>query len=234
MSLDVGNKFNVFSPTHDSKLVTRLQHVTHAVWAVSRVADNNRMWHISGASSAAQWWMSLLVCLPSASRTGTYRLISMGSWPWRRQKIWIWSVACAEIEGEIANEHVSALRTVTNMQWSLMRSFMVTFPSDSDEISWRGRGDSRENRCGRREGGNAQARRLQPTQRIQLRIGSRLAKHFVQWFAQRGPTLFALTETTCPPMGEIASQKTNRTTAVGAELSSKKNGFQLMSKLLLS
>ena len=134
MSLDVGNKFNVFSPTHDSKLVTRLQHVTHAVRAASRAADNNRMWHISGASSAAQWWMSLLVCLPSASRTGTCRLISMGSWPWRRQKIWIRAVASAEIEGEIANEHVSAPRAVNKMQWSLMRSFMVTFSSDSDEI----------------------------------------------------------------------------------------------------
>ena len=40
----------------------------------------------------------------------------------------------AEIEGEIANEHVSAPRAVNKMQWSLMRSFMVTFSSDSDEI----------------------------------------------------------------------------------------------------
>ena len=38
----------------------------------------------------------------------------------------------------------------------------------------------------------------------------------------------------CPPMGEIASQKTSRRLLPAAEFSSKKNGFQLLWKLLLS
>ena len=40
--------------------------------------------------------------------------------------------------------------------------------------------------------------------------------------------------TTCPPMGEIASQKTSRTSTDRAELNCEKNGFQLLCKLLLS
>ena len=42
MSLGGGNKFGIISPTHDFKLVTGLQHVSHAVCTVSRAADNNR------------------------------------------------------------------------------------------------------------------------------------------------------------------------------------------------
>ena len=43
MSLGWGNKFGIISPTHDFKLVTRLQHITEAVRAVSRAAEKNRM-----------------------------------------------------------------------------------------------------------------------------------------------------------------------------------------------
>ena len=43
MFLDVGNQFSIISPTHDFKLVTRLQHVTQAVRAASRAAEENRM-----------------------------------------------------------------------------------------------------------------------------------------------------------------------------------------------
>ena len=76
-----------------------------------------------------------------------------------------------------------------------------------------GRGQAKEMWPARvQEGENSQSRRMQTTQRIQLRIGNRFAWHFVQWFAQRGPTLFARPATTCPPMGEIASQKTSGTT----------------------
>ena len=43
MYLDVANQFGIISPTHDFKLVTRLQHVTHAVRAMSSAAEKNRM-----------------------------------------------------------------------------------------------------------------------------------------------------------------------------------------------
>ena len=49
MFLDVGNQFSIISPTHDFKLVTRLQHVTQAVRAAISVADNNRSWNKIGA-----------------------------------------------------------------------------------------------------------------------------------------------------------------------------------------
>ena len=43
MCLDVGNKFSIISPTHDFKIVTRLQHVTQPLWAMSSAAEKNRM-----------------------------------------------------------------------------------------------------------------------------------------------------------------------------------------------
>ena len=44
MFLDVGNKFSInISPTHDFKIVTRLQHVTQPLRAVTRAAEKNRM-----------------------------------------------------------------------------------------------------------------------------------------------------------------------------------------------
>ena len=44
MFLDLGNQFGIISPTHDFKLVTRLQHATQAVArAASRAAEKNRM-----------------------------------------------------------------------------------------------------------------------------------------------------------------------------------------------
>ena len=79
MYLDVGNKFGIISPTHDFKLVTRLQHVTQPLRAVSRAADKNRMSHISGDCQRFGDDLYLLVCLSSASRTGTCRAISMQS-----------------------------------------------------------------------------------------------------------------------------------------------------------
>ena len=52
MSLGGGNKFGIISPTHDFKLVTGLQHVSHAVRAVTRPADNNRTRDKNGRFSA--------------------------------------------------------------------------------------------------------------------------------------------------------------------------------------
>ena len=43
MYLDVGNQFGIISPTHDFKLVTRLQHVTQPLWAMSSAAEKKRM-----------------------------------------------------------------------------------------------------------------------------------------------------------------------------------------------
>ena len=43
MYLDVGNQFGIISPTHDFKLVTRLQHASQAVRAMSSAAEKNRM-----------------------------------------------------------------------------------------------------------------------------------------------------------------------------------------------
>ena len=43
MFLDLGNQFGIISPTHDFKLVTRLQHATQTVRAASRAAEENRM-----------------------------------------------------------------------------------------------------------------------------------------------------------------------------------------------
>ena len=43
MCLDVGNKFSIISPTHDFKIVTRLQHVTQPLWAMSSAAEKKRM-----------------------------------------------------------------------------------------------------------------------------------------------------------------------------------------------
>ena len=43
MSLDVENKFSIISPTHDFKIVTRLQHVTQPLWAMSSAAEKKRM-----------------------------------------------------------------------------------------------------------------------------------------------------------------------------------------------
>ena len=40
ISLDVENKPSIISPTHDSKIITRLQHCSDALQAVSSVADN--------------------------------------------------------------------------------------------------------------------------------------------------------------------------------------------------
>ena len=207
MSLDLGNKFNVFSPTHDSKLVTRLQHVFHAVRAAGRPADNNRMWHISGDCQrfGNEWY--LFVCLLTASRTGTCRPISMGSWPWRRSKIWIRALPSAEIQGQMPTKWQITCSSwpACNCPW-WSHSWCPLQANQQRKWILR-RGVGRKKKCGQSRGDFAQCRRMQTTQRIQLRIGSRLAKHFVQWFAQRGPTLFALTETTCPPMGEICKPK---------------------------
>ena len=146
MYLGGGNNFNVFSPTHDSKLVTRLQHVFHAVRAAGRPADNNRMWHISGDCQrfGNEWY--LFVCLLTASRTGTCRPISMGSWPWRRSKMWIRALQCPEIEGQNANQMANHLLIVTNMQLSLMKSFMMPFKSESTTKmnTQEGRGQEKE------------------------------------------------------------------------------------------
>ena len=75
----VENKFSIISPIHDFKICTRLQHVTQPLQTVTRRADNNRMSHISGDCQrfGNEWY--LLVCLSSASRTGTCRAISMQS-----------------------------------------------------------------------------------------------------------------------------------------------------------
>ena len=143
-------------------------------------------------------------------------------------------MASAEIEGEIANEHASAPRAVNKMQWSLMRSFMVTFSSDSDEIldvvgairektdvaDERGKMLKRED-CKPHNGHSCESE-----------TASRNASCSGCVSSAQLPDLFL--QRLCPPMGEIASQKTSRTTTVGAEFSSKKNGFQLMCKLLLS
>ena len=43
MFLDLGNQFGIISPTHDFKLVTRLQHASQAVRAMSSAAEKNRM-----------------------------------------------------------------------------------------------------------------------------------------------------------------------------------------------
>ena len=43
ISLDVENKASVISPTHESKMIARLQHCSGTLQAVSSVADNNRM-----------------------------------------------------------------------------------------------------------------------------------------------------------------------------------------------
>ena len=60
------------------------------------------------------------------------------------------------------------------------------------------RGVGRKKKCGRREGENSQSRRLhsqsrrlQTTQRIQLRIGNRFAWHFVQWLRLKRTTAWS-------------------------------------------
>ena len=53
------------------------------------------------------------------------------------------------------------------------------------------RGVGRKKKCGKRRGEYAQSRRLQTTQRIQLRIGSRFAWHFVQWFRLKRTTAWS-------------------------------------------
>ena len=54
MFLDLGNQFGIISPTHDFKLVTRLQRATQAVRAASRAADKNRSRNKIGSLSEAR------------------------------------------------------------------------------------------------------------------------------------------------------------------------------------
>ena len=53
------------------------------------------------------------------------------------------------------------------------------------------RGVGRKKKCGQRREEYAQSRRLQTTQRIQLRIGSRFAWHFVQWLRLKRTTAWS-------------------------------------------
>ena len=57
MCLDVGNKFSIISPTHDFKIVTCLQHVTHAVRAMSSAAEKKRM----GETFPGRWRRQTLI-----------------------------------------------------------------------------------------------------------------------------------------------------------------------------
>ena len=50
------------------------------------------------------------------------------------------------------------------------------------------RGVGRKKKCGQSRGGVAECRRMQTPQRIQLRIGNRFAKHFVQWWRLKRTT----------------------------------------------
>ena len=70
ISLDVENKASVISPTHESKMIARLQHCSGALQAVSSVADNKSSRSKIGRLSATRDGYSLLVCLPSASTIG--------------------------------------------------------------------------------------------------------------------------------------------------------------------
>ena len=227
MSLGGGNNFNVFSPTHDSKLVTRLQHVFHAVRAAGRPADNNRMWHISGDCQrfGNEWY--LFVCLLTASRTGTCRPISMGSWPWRRSKIWIWALPCHQNHGQNDHQMANHLLIVTNMQCSLMKSFRMPFQSESTTKWILRRGVGRKKKCGQSRGVFDPGRRMQTPQRGQLQIGNRLAKHFVQWWRLKRTTARRDRATTlssngrnCKPEDEPNDYCRQLTSAV------KKTGFK--------
>ena len=153
MSLGEGNKFGIISPTHNFKLVTRLQHVSHAVRAASRPADNNRSRDKIGRLSAT--CDDILCCFVCWLRreSGAYRPISMKSWPWRRHKIWIWSVARAEIEGEIANQiaHHSGIviKNTIGLAWTVhlgRRSNAISVQN----VPWFGRQKNFE--CGGRWG----------------------------------------------------------------------------------
>ena len=174
------------------------------------------MWHISGASSAAQWWMSLFVCLPSASTVGRNPDQSHGLWAHRFLKIWIWALPSAEIQGQMPTKWqitCSSWPTCNCPWWS--HSWCPLKANQQRKWILR-RGVGRKKKCGQSRGDFNLGRRMQTPQRIPLRIGNRFAKHFVQWFAQRGPTLFALTETTCPPMGEICKPKDESTSTAGS------------------
>ena len=93
------------------------------------------------------------------------------------------------------------------------------------------RGVGRKKKCGQRRVEYAQSRRLQTTQRIQLRIGSRFAWHFVQWFAQRGPTLFARRCNDFVLQWEkLQARRRAERLLSAAEFSSKKNGFRKLRK----
>ena len=105
MFLDVGNQFSIISPTHDFKLVTRLQHVTQAVRAASRAAEKNRMAETFPGRSRRQTLILLFVRLLTASKIGRMPAHLHGSWAQRRSKHLKFYILGHQIERENAKAH---------------------------------------------------------------------------------------------------------------------------------
>ena len=105
MFLDLGNKFSIISPTHDFKLVTRLQHVTQAVRAASRAAEKNRMAETFPGRWRRRTLILLFVRLLTASKIGRMPAHLHGSWALRRSKNLKFYIPGHQNEGENAKAH---------------------------------------------------------------------------------------------------------------------------------
>ena len=102
MCLDVWNEFSIISPTHDFKIVTRLQHVTPPLRAVSRAAEKNRM----AETFPGRWRRRTLIssvylfadCIENGHMPGDLHAI-MSTPPWKYLKSsggvwWNWRGKC--------------------------------------------------------------------------------------------------------------------------------------------
>ena len=231
MSLGEGNKFGIISPTHNFKLVTRLQHVSHAVRAASRPADNNRTRDKIGRLSAT--CDDILCCFVCWLRreSGAYRPISMKSWPWRRHKIWIWSVACAEIEGEIANQIAHHSGIVTTNASALHLAFVGVMTSDSTTKCYSAGARAGKRNMARVGGFSLKLEEYKPYN--EYRFDSEAAWRNTSWSgcvsSAQLPDFFM--QRLCPPMAKVQAKRRAKRLLPAAEFSSKKNGFQGFRKI---
>ena len=119
------------------------------------------------------------------------------------------------------------------MQWSLIGSFTVTFQCDSTTKCYSGGAWA-----GKRNVAGERGKMLQQEDCKQHNGYS-----FESEAASRGTScsgcvssaqlLDHVAATTCPPMGEIASQKTSRTSTDRAELNCEKTGIRKLMQLVL-
>ena len=215
-------------------MIARLQHCSGALQAVSSVADNNRSRSKIGRLSVTRDGYSLVClfaeCIDNRAQPGPIPWF-MSTPPFKNLNLigsvcWNWRGKCQPNCKSLGHRDQNAIV----LDWVIHDDLSKRF---NKEMLLR-RGVGRKKKCGQRRGGNAQSRRLQTTQRIQLRIGSRFAWHFVQWLRLKRTTAWSRRCNDLSSNGRHCKPKSESNVHWSSWTQQLKNGFQLLCKLLFS